>query len=62
MASGAGGLGGLPLPRKLATLAGFLFLGLSPTYIEWQEQPARRPEIAAYYGVAVGLFWYGLLS
>jgi hypothetical protein len=48
--------------RKAAALGSFLFLGLSPTYIDWQDKPERRPQIAVYYGVALTLFWYGLLS
>jgi hypothetical protein len=49
-------------PKKAAALGSFLFLGLSPTYIDWQDKPQRRPQIVAYYGVALTLFWYGLLS
>lgn len=52
----------LTASRKISAVAGFLFLGLSPTYIEWQEHPERRVQIAGYYAVAVTLFYYGMLS
>ena len=46
--------------RKLATIAGFIVLGLSPSFIDWQQSPEKRNQILVYYGIAVFLIWYGL--
>ena len=48
--------------RTLAALTGFLVLGLSPSFIDWQDDPARRPEIVAYYAVGLTLLYIGLLE
>lgn len=56
------GLSNLPANRKAAALASFIILGLSPTYLEWQQQPQKRKQIIMYYTLAGGLFYYGLLS
>lgn len=48
--------------RKVAALASFLLLGLSPSFIDWQQSDAgKRKQIVVFYGVATTLFWYGLL-
>jgi hypothetical protein len=56
------GLGNLPPGKKVAALSSFLFLGLSPDYVDWQEHPEKRKQIVLYYGVGLSLFYYGLLS
>lgn len=56
------GLASLPVRKKAAAMASFVILGLSPTYLEWKQQPDKRPQIVVYYLVAGGLFYYGLLS
>ncbi len=45
----------------VVALAGFVLLGLSPSFVDWQESPERRPQIVAFYGVAVVLIWAGLI-
>lgn len=48
--------------NTFAALAGFLILGLSPSFIDWQQaDAAQRVQIAAYYGVALGLIYFGAL-
>jgi len=46
--------------QKLLAVAGFIAIGLSPSFIEWQENPEVRPRIVAYYAVAAALIWIGL--
>lgn len=58
----ASGLSGLAPQKKLAALTSFLFLGLSPDYVDWQQYPEKRKQIVLYYGVGLSLFYYGLLS
>ena len=48
--------------RTVAALLGFLVLGLSPSFVDWQQADERqRGEILGYYGVALALIYVGLL-
>lgn len=47
--------------RKPAALAGFVAIGLSPSFIDWQQSPEKRWQILLYYAVALALLYYGLL-
>lgn len=53
---------GLPLKRKLAALGGFVLLGLSPSFMDWQQSPDKHREFIVFYAAAGGLFWYGILQ
>jgi len=53
---------GLSGERKLIATVGFIALGLSPSYVDWQQSPEKRKSILIYYGVAVGLLWAGLFA
>lgn len=46
--------------RQLAAIAGFVTLGLSPSFIDWQQSPDRHTEIVIYYAIAIGLIYVGL--
>lgn len=48
--------------KKIAALAGFLVLGLSPSFIDWQQSPDKRKQVVLYYAVALALLYYGVLS
>ena len=48
--------------RKLLALAGFVILGLSPSFVDWQQSPAQRPRMAAFYAAAVILIYIGALK
>jgi hypothetical protein len=48
-------------PRTAAALAGFIILGLSPSFLDWQQDPERRWQIVVYYGAALLLLYLGLL-
>lgn len=45
---------------KFALIVGLLVLGLSPSFIDWQQSPDKRDQIVIYYGVAVSLIVFGL--
>jgi hypothetical protein len=47
--------------RVVAGLVGFVLLGLSPSFIDWQQSPDRRGEIVAYYATAIALIYVGVL-
>jgi len=55
------GLGGLSPQRKVAALGGFILLGASPSFIDWEQSPKKRKQIILFYTAAIGLFYYGLL-
>ncbi len=48
--------------KQLVGLAGFVVLGLSPSYVDWQQSPDKRKQMVLFYAVAVGLIYYGVLS
>lgn len=48
--------------RTAAALAGFVVLGLSPSFVDWQQSPDKRGQIAGYYAVALALIWWGMLD
>jgi hypothetical protein len=53
---------GLSTERKLLAVAGFIVLGLSPSFVDWQQSPDKRRQIVLFYGAGVALFWAGLLQ
>lgn len=47
--------------KTVLALIGFLVLGLSPSFVDWEQSPDKRTQILAYYGVALTLIYLGLL-
>ena len=48
--------------RTLTALAGFVVLGLSPSFVDWQQSPDERGKILAFYGIGLTLIYFGVLS
>lgn len=48
--------------RKLLALTGFVVLGLSPSFVDWQESPERRPRMVVFYAVGLLLVYVGALK
>jgi len=48
--------------QKVGAMAGFIVLGLSPSFVDWQQSPEKRKQIVFFYAVGLGLVYYGLLS
>jgi len=46
----------------LVALFGFLVLGMSPSFIDWEESPDKRGQIVVYYIVALLLIYVGLFG
>jgi uncharacterized membrane protein YdcZ (DUF606 family) len=44
----------------MAVVAGMIVMGLSPSFVDWQQSPELRPQMYAYYGVAILLVAFGL--
>lgn len=47
--------------RAALGLAGFVVLGLSPSFVDWQESPEKRWQMVTFYVIAVALIYYGVL-
>lgn len=48
--------------RKIAALLGFVTLGLSPSFVDWQQSPEKRGQILFFYAVGLSLIYIGLLN
>jgi len=48
--------------KTISALVGFVVLGLSPSFIDWQQSPEKRKQIIGFYGIGLFLIWYGVLS
>jgi hypothetical protein len=48
--------------RKAAALAGFVVLGLSPSFVDWEQSPEKRGQVILFYAVGLTLIYFGLLS
>ncbi len=48
--------------KKLAAMGGFILMGLSPSFIDYQQSPSKRKSMLAFYVVGLFLVYYGLLS
>jgi hypothetical protein len=46
--------------RTLAAMTGFLILGLSPSFVDWEQSPDKRGQIVLYYTAALGLIYFGM--
>ena len=46
--------------RKISAILGFVFLGLSPSFVDWEQSPDKRPQMIAFYAIGIALIWYGL--
>lgn len=46
--------------KQTAALAGFVVLGLSPSFVDWQESPEKRRQMILFYAVAVTLIYVGV--
>lgn len=48
--------------RQLSALAGFLVLGASPSFVDWNQSPEQRPQMVLFYAVALLLIYHGVLA
>lgn len=48
--------------RKVSALVGFVVLGLTPSFVDWQQSPEKRGQMVLFYAVGLALIYYGLLS
>lgn len=48
--------------RKAAALLGFITLGLSPSFVDWQQSPEKRKQIVMFYAAGLTLIYLGLLA
>lgn len=48
--------------HKISAILGFIVLGLSPSFVDWQQAPEKRRQMIAFYAVGVILIYFGLFS
>ena len=48
--------------RKAAALVGFVVLGLSPSFVDWQQSPDKRKQIILFYGIGLTLIYLGVFA
>ncbi len=46
--------------QKLALIAAFIVVGLSPSFIDFQQSPQLRGQALLYYGIGAALLVIGL--
>jgi hypothetical protein len=47
--------------KTVAAFAGFLLLGLTPSFVDWQQSPEKRKQIVVFYAAAGALLYYGVI-
>lgn len=47
--------------KAVVALTGFVILGLSPSFIDWQQSPDKRKEMVMFYVAAILLIGIGIL-
>jgi hypothetical protein len=49
--------------KTVIALGGFVVLGLSPSFVDWQESDiTTKCQIVIYYAVALSLIYVGILK
>jgi hypothetical protein len=48
--------------QQVGALAGFVILGLSPSFVDWQQEPSKRGQMILFYAVGIALIYYGVLA
>jgi hypothetical protein len=48
--------------KQATALAGFVVLGLSPSYVDWMQEPEKRWQMVGFYAVAVTLIYIGVFT
>jgi hypothetical protein len=46
--------------HTVSAIAGFVALGLSPSFVDWQQSPDKRGDMVLFYAIGIGLIFYGL--
>lgn len=48
--------------KKLSALVGFIVMGASPSFVDWQQSPEKREQMLLFYALGLALIYYGLLT
>ena len=48
--------------KAIPAMAGFVILGLSPSFVDWQQSPEKRHQMIAFYGIGLTLIYLGLFT
>lgn len=48
--------------RTAAAFAGFILLGLTPSFVDWEQSPEKRKQIVVFYAAALTLLYVGVIK
>jgi hypothetical protein len=48
--------------KAIPAMAGFVIMGLSPSFVDWQQAPEKRKEMLLFYGIGLTLIYLGLFT
>lgn len=48
--------------KKVSALVGFVVMGASPSFVDWQQSPEKRKQMLLFYALGLALIYYGLLT
>ena len=48
--------------KAIPAMAGFMIMGLSPSFIDFQQSPEKRTQMYLFYGVGLALIFLGLFA
>lgn len=48
--------------KQALALLGFVVLGASPSFVDWQESPSKRKQMVAFYALALALIYFGVFK
>lgn len=48
--------------KALPAMSGFIILGLSPSFVDWQQSPEKRNQMYLFYGIGLSLIYLGLFT
>lgn len=48
--------------KAIPAMAGFVVMGLSPSFVDWEQSPDKRKQMYIFYGVAFVLIYIGLFT
>ena len=43
-------------------MLGFIVMGLSPSFVDWQQSPEKRKQMVGFYAAGLVLIYIGLFS
>lgn len=48
--------------KALPAMGGFIVLGLSPSFVDWEQSPDKRKQMYIFYAIGLTLIYIGLFT